>query len=97
MRGSGIMLRRLNDALPGLVLGIIVYGAAVFLAGIWFVPDKLRFTTGLAIGIALACGMAVNMAVVLRDAVEIYGEAKPVERLSPGPLPGIWWSSLCFS
>ena len=46
MRGSGIMLRRLNDALPGLVLGIIVYGAAV------------------------------NMAVVLRDAVEIYGEAK---------------------
>ena len=72
MRGSGIMLRRLNDALPGLVLGIIVYGAAVFLAGIWFVPDKLRFT----IGIALACGMAVNMAVVLRDAVEIYGEAK---------------------
>ena len=63
MRGSGIMLRRLNDALPGLVLGIIVYGAAVFLAGIWFVPDKLRFTTGLAIGIALACGMAVNMAV----------------------------------
>ena len=76
MRGSGIMLRRLNDALPGLVLGIIVYGAAVFLAGIWFVPDKLRFTTGLAIGIALACGMAVNMAVVLRDSVEIYGEAK---------------------
>ena len=81
MRGSGIMLRRLNDALPGLVLGIIAYGAAVFLAGIWFVPDKLRFTTGiveggLAVGIALACGMAVNMAVVLRDAVEIYGEAK---------------------
>ena len=54
MRGSGIMLRRLNDALPGIVLGIIVYGAAVFLAGIWFVPDQLRFTTGLAIGIALA-------------------------------------------
>lgn len=97
MRGSGIMLRRLNDALPGLVLGIIAYGAAVFLAGIWFVPDKLRFTTGLAIGIALACGMAVNMAVVLRDAVEIYGEAKAGRRLSPGPLPGIWWSSLCFS
>ena len=59
MRGSGIMLRRLNDALPGLVLGIIVYGAAVFLAGIWFVPDKLRFTTGLAIGIALACQLIV--------------------------------------
>ena len=28
---------------------------------------------GLVIGIALAVGMAVNMAIVLRDAVEIYG------------------------
>ena len=80
MRGSGIMLRRLNDALPGLVLGIIVYGAAVFLAGIWFVPDKLRFTTGLAIGIALACGMAVNMAVVLRTRLRSTGRRKPGRR-----------------
>lgn len=69
------MLRRLNDALPGLVLGIILYGAAVELAGVWFVEDKLRYTTGLLIGIALACGMAVNIAVVLQDAVDIYGEA----------------------
>lgn len=70
------MLRRLNDALPGLILGIIVYGIVVELAGVWFVSDKLRYTTGLAIGIALACGMAVNMAVVLRDAVDIYGESR---------------------
>lgn len=25
------------------------------------------------------------------------GRRKPGRRLSPGPLPGIWWSSLCFS
>ena len=62
------MLKRLNDALPELVLGIIVYGIVVELAGVWFVTDKLRYTTGLVIGIALAVGMAV-----LRDAVEIYG------------------------
>lgn len=67
------MLKRLNDALPELVLGIILYGIAVELAGVWFVTDKLRYTTGLVIGIALAMGMAVNMAIVLRDAVEIYG------------------------
>ena len=60
------MLKRLNDALPELVLGIIVYGIVVELAGVWFVTDKLRYTTGLV-------GMAVNMAIVLRDAVEIYG------------------------
>ena len=65
------MLKRLNDALPELVLGIIVYGIAVELVGVWFVTDKLRYTTGLVIGIALA--VAVNMAIVLRDAVEIYG------------------------
>ena len=69
------MLKRLNDVLPELVLGIIVYGIVVELAGVWFVDDKLRYTTGLLIGIALACGMAINIASVLRDAVEIYGEA----------------------
>ena len=68
------MLRRINDALPGLVLGIIVYGVIVELAGVWFVTDKARYTTGLLIGIGLACGMAVNIATVLRDAVELYGE-----------------------
>ena len=65
------MLRRINDALPGLVLGIIVYGVIVELAGVWFVTDKVRYTTGLLIGISLACGMAVNIATVLRDAVEL--------------------------
>lgn len=45
------------------------------LLGVWFVSDKLRYTSGLCIGIALACGMAVNMAVVLQDAVDIYGDS----------------------
>lgn len=67
------MLRRLNDALPGLVLGIILYGIAVELIGVWLVEDKLRYTTGLLIGILLACGMAVNIAVVLQDSVDTYG------------------------
>lgn len=69
------MLRRLNDALPGLVLGILLYGVAVELLGVWFVEDKLRYTTGLLIGIALACGMAVHMAIVLRDTVDAYGQS----------------------
>jgi ABC-type polysaccharide transport system permease subunit len=68
------MLRRLNDALPGLVYGILIYGVAVELIGVWFVSDKLRFTTGLCIGIAVACGMAINMAIVLRDATDTLGE-----------------------
>ncbi len=68
------MLRRINDALPELVLGILIYGIVVELVGVWFVADKLRYSSGLLIGISLAVGMAVNIAVVIRDAVEIYGE-----------------------
>ena len=67
------MLRRLNDALPGLVLGIVIYGIMVEVAGVWFVEDKLRYTTGLLIGISVAIGLAINIAQVIRDAVEIYG------------------------
>ncbi len=67
------MLRRLNDALPGLVLGIVIYGIAVELVGVWFVEDKLRYSTGLLIGIVVAIGLAINIAQVIRDAVEIYG------------------------
>ena len=68
------MLRRINDVLPELVLGIVIYGMLVELTGVWFVADKLRYSTGLLIGISLAIGMAINIAVVIRDAVEIYGE-----------------------
>lgn len=69
------MFKRLNDALPGLLLGILFYGVLAELVGVWFVADKLRYTSGLIIGIVLACGMAVNIAVVLQDAVDIYGES----------------------
>ena len=67
------MLRRLNDALPGLVFGIVIYGIVVELVGVWFVEDKLRYSTGLLIGIGVAIGLAINIAQVIRDAVEIYG------------------------
>ena len=67
------MLKRINDALPGLVLGIVIYGIVIELAGVWFVEDKLRYSTGLLIGIAVAVGLAINIAIVIRDAVEIYG------------------------
>ena len=48
-------------------------GYVIELAGVWFVTDKLRYSTGLFIGILLAAGMAINMAVVLQDAVDLYG------------------------
>lgn len=68
------MLKRLNDALPGLIAGILLYGVLVEVIGVWFAEDKLRYTTGLLIGIALACGMAVHMAMVLQDTVATGAE-----------------------
>ncbi|MCC8168562.1 MAG: hypothetical protein LIO37_04395 [Clostridiales bacterium] len=60
-------LRRLNDALPGLVVGILFYGILLELVGVWFVDDKAAYSIGLWYGIAIAVGMAVNMATVIFD------------------------------
>lgn len=73
------MLKRINDALPGLVLGILIWGVLVQFAGVWFVEDKLRYSVGLWFGIAVAIGMAINLAVVIYDSVSI-GEAENANR-----------------
>ena len=62
-------LRRLNEALPGLVIGIIVYGLIIQLTGVWFVEDKIRYSSGLWIGIGCAIGMAIHLAMVIEEAV----------------------------
>jgi hypothetical protein len=63
------MLRRINSALPGLVAGILIYGVVVQLVGVWFVSDKLSYSIGLWFGIAVAVGLAINIATVIFDAV----------------------------
>ena len=68
------MLKRLNEALPGLVLGIIIYGILLQAVGVWLVDDKLRYSTGLWIGIGCALFMAIHMAISIEDAVCIGTE-----------------------
>ena len=68
------MLKRLNEALPGLVLGIIIYGILLQFTGVWLVDDKLRYSTGLWIGIGCALFMAIHMAISIEDAVCIGTE-----------------------
>ena len=65
-----IMLKRINPALPQLIVGILLYGIVIQITGMWFVNDKQAYTLGLWIGIALAMGMAINMAIVILDAVD---------------------------
>lgn len=68
------MLKRLNEALPGLVLGIIIYGVLLQLTGVWLAEDRLRYSSGLWIGIGCALFMAVHIAVSIEDAVCIGTE-----------------------
>ncbi|MDD6482653.1 MAG: hypothetical protein PUF65_10410 [Lachnospiraceae bacterium] len=75
------MLRRINEALPGLVAGIIIYGIAVQLVGVWFVEDKLMYTTGLWFGIAVAVGLAINIATVILDSVTLGDEEHARRRI----------------
>ena len=64
-------MKRLNQALPGLVLGIVIYGFLVEIVGVWFVQDKLRYTTGLLIGIGCAIGMAIHISMIIEESVRI--------------------------
>lgn len=67
-------LKRLNEALPGLVFGILLYGAVVQAAGVWLAEDKLRYSLGLWIGIGCAVFMAVHIAMVLEEAARMGGD-----------------------
>lgn len=70
------MLKRINPVLPELILELILYGLVIQFTGVWFVEDRLLYSTGLWIGIVVAAGMAVNMAVVILDTVELMAEKK---------------------
>ena len=62
-------LKRMNEALPGLVGGILGYGLVVFGIGILFVSDKRQFIVGLLVGLGCAIFMAIHIASVLNDAL----------------------------
>ena len=62
-------LKRLNEALPGLVIGIVLYGLLCEAVSVWFVSDKLTWSVGLLAGVACAVFMAVHIAMVIDDSV----------------------------
>lgn len=63
-------IRKLNEALPELIVGIIIWGIICQLGGVWFVQDKLGCSIGLWIGIITAIGMAIHMAWSLNTALD---------------------------
>ena len=76
------MLRRINPVLPELVAGIVLYGFVIQITGVWFVEDKLGYTIGLWYGIAIAVGMAINLATVIYDAMTFDVEENANKRVA---------------
>ncbi|MCR5416053.1 MAG: hypothetical protein K6E79_04580 [Pseudobutyrivibrio sp.] len=64
-------MKRLNPALPGLVAGILLYGALVEVIGVWFVNDKIRYTTGLIVGLFCAIGLAIHISMIIEEGIRI--------------------------
>ncbi len=64
------MFRRLNQALPELLLGILLYGIVIQVTGVWFAQDRLRYSSGLWIGIATAMAMAYHIARIIAETID---------------------------
>lgn len=63
-------IRGINSALPGLLLGIILFGAVSQIVGIFLVADRMNYSIGLWTGVLTAVFMAFHMAITLNHAVE---------------------------
>lgn len=63
-------LKNLNNALPGLLLGILIWGIVCQLTGVFLVTDKAGYSIGLWIGIVTAVLMSFHMAYTLNIVVE---------------------------
>ena len=63
-------IKKINTALPGLLFGIILFGALSQTVGFFLVADKADFSKGLWIGVVTAVFMAFHMAISLNSAVE---------------------------
>ncbi len=64
-------IKEINSALPGLLLGIILFGIVCQIAGCIFATDKSDYSIGLWIGVLTAVLMAFHMAFSLNIAVEM--------------------------
>lgn len=62
-------IRSINSALPGLLVGILLWGMICQLVGVFLVTDKVNYSIGLWVGVITAVFMAFHMAYGLNIAV----------------------------
>lgn len=76
-------LREVNDSLPDLLTGILIFGLLAELVPVWFINDKAGYTIGLLIGIVTAMLAAWHMAWSLDKAFD-YEEETATRKLLKG-------------
>lgn len=64
-------LAQLSDVLPGLWVGILLYGVLCEIVGLIFVSDRVFYSVGLLVGIVCALFMATHMAWSLNQALDL--------------------------
>lgn len=64
-------LSNINSALPGLLVGIVLFGVASQLVGVFLVTEKANYSIGLWIGVLVAIFMSFHMAFSLKNAVDM--------------------------
>ena len=74
-----------NETLTEMILGILLFGGIIWLVGIWFVSGKLLFSSGLWLGIVIACLAGWHMARTLDRGMEL-GTAATKYIVSPNML-----------
>lgn len=76
-------LSEINESLPDLMFGIVVFGIAAELLPIWFIEDKIGYSIGLLIGVISAFFSAWHMAYTLGRAID-YDEAAATKQMQKG-------------
>lgn len=64
----------LLGTLSEMITGMILFGIVCELIGIWFVPNRLKYTLGVWIGIAIAAFMASHMAWTFNSSIDKDGK-----------------------
>ena len=76
-------LREINESLPDLMVGIVIFGIAAELLPIWFIEDKTGYSIGLFLGILSALFSAWHMAYILGRVID-HDEASATKNMQKG-------------
>lgn len=63
-------IKRLNTVVKELLLGILIFGAAIWMIFIWFISDKWGFSQGLLLGVAASALLAIHMNYSIEQSLE---------------------------